>query len=1043
MENFPDAIRFDPYANGFSSGHSDLATLFLGPGAEPDKKSPYSMRSVAKWNYPESKIGEVEYLRETMEDWMFTADKKWYTERILPWRKMDTLTYAWEQWEANPHIMGYTPHQAMSNVTTQKRTQMAATLIRRGIAAEFEQDFLTTQVGRGRFLATLVQIARSVQETANVETIRALLACHRHQQLFARQYHHIRDNDLDNYWQRKVDRFMVAQKADFGLEQLSVQIDGELEDYGINVPMVWIMGREVSDYCDTVPEGKIYYDKGGQEAVDRINGRRGIQAAGGTNGNVAGVGPERWVKGTPVFLAKSWAVENVGKADLLSRTIEVGVFNTILLKCKDFKKYRSADMNIRVYDNTKDDWAEITFEKAIEHCILWDKNDDWDVADPYTGTRRGRVGGTETEQKMDFLRYGTGEAGDAKQDVKYIGDLDDTWLTTKQTLNAAQTLLNAVQRTVKETSNLGFDISRPTFDSKTNKYSDVTTVQTPKDDADVIKFLTTAGNILGKDSLFFNTTADMTSATGPHDLINKFINTPGKYATKSIELTNAPISSDVSSYNKTEAEQAHQKWLRQIGGYIPDNKKDALEAIVTNSSETWKQRALNIQALALECKKNDPPSISMNTDRIKTWTEGRINEYQAEFNQWIKSQATMSAPVGDNVVYLPIGTPLPQGYTYLNAQEEAKAKSGAAPTLRCPTSLAEFTHIAEVFEGSGGGATNQRGVGISGRRGASLVGARGQSEDTDKNMGRGEYTIDPKTGAQTEIAGKRTERLKRRYNNIDRRIRAIAYSSATVELKWLAILYLGTRFNKLRFHFLADQDVLLPVQFLLLRPHCTYRTRYAIKCADNGVAGFFAYGASSMNVAHSASVKTRLMHYTAYMAPVVTNPKMVYVQEDVFCTNYFGGMGTEFWSLDEYNNKGANRTKRSIICTMLPLNMPYDMENKIDIRGYWYSAAAAKLVDAERFSRGCYPGGDRTAALCQWWDPVRKGALGNQVARSRNVAINYVCFQGVQFRYNSKNDTWGDVTIEQGHFGPDVLPGCGKVRKGAFKFLKPASYVNH
>lgn len=1059
MNNFPDAMRFDPYANGLGMGHTDLATAFLGPNPRPEQRSPYSMKSTAKWNMPESYVNENLYLKDTVEDWMFTANWTWYTERILPWKRMEDIHLKWEQWEANPHIMGMTPHQSMSNVITQKRVQMAASMIRRGIAAEFEQDFLNTSVGRGRFVAALAQIARSVQETANVEVIKALLGCHRHQQLFARQYHIIKDNELDNYWQRKVDRFMIAQKEDFGLETLGVQIDGELETYNVKAN-VWIMGREVSDYCDTVPEGKIYYYKGGQEAVDRINGRGGrtAPAAGGTQGNLAAIQPERLVKGTPVFLAKSWSVENVGKADLLSRTVEVGVFNTMLCKCRDFKKYKTADMNIRVYDNNKDDWAEITFEKALQHCISFDKNDDDDVMDPFTGNaRRRNVGDTDHQHKMDFLRYSTGNDGDNKQDVKYIGDLDEQWLTTKQTLNAAQTLLNSVGasgQTLSISRVKGAD-GKYTDDVVVTPNSYVTKAAVPGASGSagtpavygITDFIQKAGNILGGDSLFFKG-ADANAST----LMQKFISSDGKYAATAPALTSAPIQSDVStvSYNRAEAEQKHQTWLKSIGSIVPENRQADLNAIVTNSDEGWKQRALNIQSLVLDCKKSDPPSINMNEARIKSWMEGRINEYQTNFTQWVNSQASSpvgasvsSGRAGKEVMYLPVGTPLPSGYTYLNAQEEAKAKGPAEVSFRCPTSLAEFTHISEVFESPSGGGGAQRGVGIAGRRGASLVGARGDGSKTEYGKGRGEYDADGNAIIDKGAAKSRTDlRLSRRFTNIDKRIREIAQSGASFDLKILAILYLGTRFNKRRFAFLADQDVLLPVQFLLMRPHCTYRTRYAIKCADGGVTGFFGYGHGSMNVAHAATTKTRLLHFTAYMAPIITNPKSVYVCEDVFCENYFGGMGTDFWTADEYRNKGANRIKKSIICTLLPLNLPYDLETKIDIRGYWYSAAAARLVDAERFSKGCYPGGDRTAAILDIWDPVRKGALNNQVARARNVAVNYVCFQGVQFSYNSATETWGNVVIEQGHFGPSVQPGDGKVRKGMFKYLRRAKYLD-
>lgn len=1044
MNNFPDAMRFDPYANGLGMGHTDLATAFLGPNPRPEQRSPYSMKSTAKWNMPESYVNENLYLKDTVEDWMFTANWTWYTERILPWKRMEDIHVKWEQWEANPHIMGMTPHQSMSNVITQKRVQMAASMIRRGIAAEFEQDFLNTSVGRGRFVAALAQIARSVQETANVEVIKALLGCHRHQQLFARQYHIIKDNELDNYWQRKVDRFMIAQKEDFGLETLGVQIDGELETYNVKAN-VWIMGREVSDYCDTVPEGKIYYYKGGQEAVNRINGRGGntAPAAAGTQGNLAAIQPERLVKGTPVFLAKSWSVENVGKADLLSRTVEVGVFNTMLCKCRDFRKFKTADMNIRVYDNNKDDWAEITFEKALQHCISFDKNDDDDVMDPFTGNaRRRNVGDTDHQHKMDFLRYSTGNQGDNKQDVKYIGDLDEDWLTVKQTLNAAQTLLNQIKDGTAGDSTIG----KAVIDKKTEKVTTETSATFKVNDK-TTAFIQKAGNILGGDSLFFK--GALSDKDGkPRNLLDLFTNNGAKYGVTA--LTSAPIQSDVStvSYNRVEAEQKHQTWLKSIGSIVPENRQADLNAIVTNSDEGWKQRALNIQSLVLECKKSDPPSINMNEARIKTWMEGRINEYQTNFTQWVNSQASSpvgasSSGVGKEVIYLPVGTPLPSGYTYLNAQEEAKAKGPAEVSFRCPTSLAEFTYISEVFESPSGGGGAQRGVGIAGRRGASLVGARGDGSNTEYGKGRGEYDADGNPITDKGAPNSRTDlRLSRRFTNINKRIRDISMSGASIELKWLAILYLGTRFNKRRFAFLADQDVLLPVQFLLMRPHCTYRTRYAIKCADGGVTGFFGYGHGSMNVAHAATTKTRLLHFTAYMAPIITNPKSVYVCEDVFCENYFGGMGTDFWTADEYRNKGANRIKKSIICTLLPLNLPYDLETKIDIRGYWYSAAAARLVDAERFAKGCYPGGDRTAAILDIWDPVRKGALNNQVARARNVAVNYVCFQGVQFSYNSVNETWGNVVIEQGHFGPSVQPGDGKVRKGMFKYLRRAKYLD-
>ncbi len=159
----------------------DLFSPFLGPAPRPEKQSPYAKKATAKWNMPENYIGESEYLRDTTEDLILTASQTWYTERILPWYKTDQIHIQWSEWENNPHYMGITPHQATSRVVTQRRTTRKASIVRRGIAAEFENDFVSTPLGRSSFMASLMQMARSVQETANVEVLRALLHCHRFQ----------------------------------------------------------------------------------------------------------------------------------------------------------------------------------------------------------------------------------------------------------------------------------------------------------------------------------------------------------------------------------------------------------------------------------------------------------------------------------------------------------------------------------------------------------------------------------------------------------------------------------------------------------------------------------------------------------------------------------------------------------------------------------------------------------------------------------------------------------------------------------------------
>jgi len=202
----------DFYSSGLASGRNDIFETFLGPPAREAKTSPYAKKSTARFNMPENYIGENLYLRDTVEDYMLTAKWNFWTQRILPWYKTDQIHMQWTEWENNPHYMGITPHQTPSRVVTQRRTIRKASIIRRGIAAEFELDFVTTPLGKTSFTASLGQMARSVYETGNVEVLRALLGCHHFQQVYIRKHGIVSDGDLDSWLQRKADRFMLPKR---------------------------------------------------------------------------------------------------------------------------------------------------------------------------------------------------------------------------------------------------------------------------------------------------------------------------------------------------------------------------------------------------------------------------------------------------------------------------------------------------------------------------------------------------------------------------------------------------------------------------------------------------------------------------------------------------------------------------------------------------------------------------------------------------------------------------------------------------------------
>lgn len=775
-----------------------------------------------------------------------------------------------------------------------------------------------------------------------------------------------------------------------------------------------------------------------------------------------------------------------GKSDLLSRTTEIGIYNTMLCDrgTRNYANYQTAGRHIRVYDNDIDDWAEISMEEAIEHCFIWDERGR--VEDPYAAVRGGQRSLREAESQAnnDFLAYGGWEKDAtqyARRNVEYVGDLDARWMTTAQLENAGLTLLNAIQRTA---AGAGAAVAPPL----PNEFAldgvdlDAATAGNPA----LRNVFTQAINLLGTDNLFLDNAAidaagrrgTGVTSNGRSVLDNIFtvfalrnyqavrpterygggpaaaapqVQQGGGAGGGAADVAGGGEGAAPQNEMAARIEAANQDFLANtLGSNVPASHRARLDAIVADRAQTWQQRANAIQNLVLECIAAGATAIGSplrDEAYTKTWFlrrytahTGALAEIEAEApTRTTATPAARAAPVRlaaqppqqqqqrAAVKYIPVGAPVPTGYEYASAYDANKTYAS------CPQSLREFRYLTKVFDvsgssggGGGGGVAAQIGAGLSvrGRRPAEQIGAPMRRE------------LRPE-----EIAPEAP--LTKRFNNIDRRIYEIANGSAPELVKWLAILYLGAAFTKQRFLAFATHNIYVPCGFLLLRPHCTYRTRFGIKCASGGRSGYTFFGHSNMQIEHEAARKVGMMHYTAYLSAVVTQPKNVYVIEDLFCERYLGGMGTAFWTRADYMAKGGNRTKKSIICAMLPPKLPGNgkLEKKIDVRGQWYTEQVMGLVEGDRFVKYLYPGAGRMAQLAGWYDPVRKSRTVDQTTRSRRVEINFVCFQGVQFHWNTKVEDWGDVIIEQGHMGPKVYPGVGQVRNGLMRFVETPNYL--
>jgi hypothetical protein len=1043
MDNLSPAMLYDPSAHGLASGSEDVWGPFLGPAAREQKQSAYKNKSTAKWNMPESYVNKSnDFTKDTMEDFMLTAQFDWWTERIMPWYKTDDIHMQWSEWENNAHYMGITPHQTMSKIVTQRRTIRRASIVRRGIAAEFENDFVKTTLGRTSFMASLAQMARSVQETANVEVLRALLHCHRYQQVYFRKSGILTDGDLDTYLQRKADRFMIAQKTTNGLEILNTLVDRDLEQYG-GKANVWILGREVMDYCSLVPPEKIFYYLGGQEAVDRVNGRpQNGQAAAGTMGNIRSLQPERMIAGTPVFIAKSAHIDTVGHLSLLSRRTEIGVYNLQVDRCSDYSRYRTDGRTLRVYDNDIDKWSDIELAYAIENCgVFDDKGKLFNVFGLSARAASADGYAAQADQEYDFLSYVDPTDGHRKN-IEYIGDMSVNFANAGNWENAGQTLLNALahhdahsaKKLLNKVDKLVASIKYQADGART--WADLKALAEnanvgagERDGARAAVELVTElangiRNLVGADNLVFVNQPDPAEA-----FYTNFVLT-GLSAARRGAAGNQPLMSSVDSTEK-QARAEHKFLTEVLFNPIGDDYKaeyaPQFAAIAGQTDKPWTERAKLVRNLVVQIQAKDADVVKTlpSAVHVDKWFNQKYADFAAGHKERFGSAGGSAASVvqsdSGEVRYFAAGARLPAGFAPVNRNASSSSSSGINIESMPAFAIASQTQAAAA---AGGPRRARLGAHLGG-------GAPGTRADESAEVLR-KRDADARGSTAAGFLLSSAGPVLQRYNNISKHVKSIAEGSSALLIKWLAAIYLMSVFTRQRLVAFARAHVYVCIGLLHMRSHCTYQTRYGIKVAAGGEAGYTFFGHSDMQIEHEAARKVGMMHYTAYLSAVVLYPKNVYVVEDLFCEKYLGGMGVEFWSAAKYKN-ASDRRARSIICAPLPPNHK-KLEQKIDIRGRWYTEQTMGLVTKERFDAPLYPGAGRIAQLFGLADVNRK----SKQSASMCTKANFVCWQGVEYYRNQLTGQFDDYTPESGNMGNQVGPGCGLVRNGALKFLSDA-----
>ena len=221
-----------------------------------------------------------------------------------------------------------------------------------------------------------------------------------------------------------------------------------------------------------------------------------------------------------------------------------------------------------------------------------------------------------------------------------------------------------------------------------------------------------------------------------------------------------------------------------------------------------------------------------------------------------------------------------------------------------------------------------------------------------------------------------------------------------------------------------NKNFVLPFSLIVARPHMTYDMCTCVMMKGGSDTGATFQGHSDFQLGDDVQSKIHYGNYTYYSKAIVTNHKNIILARNVMANGYVSGDGCS-WK----NSSGGG--------DMYAFLVPYDeykKANPLRIFSVNRDDAARSMTGALYYARLH----DRTSLPSD----TKFTTLSEQ------EDSNDICYSGHHFwwkphREQNASGTAGSytgVSVNTGHWGDRVYPGCGRVRAGDEVYLKEISY---
>ncbi len=1017
---------------------------YFGAPPRDFKPNPYSAYGRENFALPDAYKGSVPYMTQLMIH-VIQDEDLWPTKVVLPIRITENeMEVAWDEVIFNNHLLGPVPEEGVSRLVTQQTNERRDHYVRYGIALILEHGFMKTPKGQQSYQMNITQIRNATLETMYFGVLEALLSSKQYSMAWTRKYGTMARSGaaLRGYLGDEVERYMIVQKTEHGFDLMDTKAKKYLRSVGVT-PDTWILPEGTTTYLNTVrPENRDYLLAGpGGPAAYKAALAGGIQQQVGGNS-------------CTVYESKTFEVpgNSGGPIDPLVRHVAVGEYNTMIDTVTDYvpcEEYKTFMRDIFIYNEARDDFSRVTIKNALKACCRFD-GDRLAFPDNLDDTA------ARIDPFIYVDKYG------AFKPVYVFGDMTEANMSTETIRKVAYSIV--CKRKAKRAHEHG-RFGAPVEADSTRAEEDKIDYGKFPETEEFEQFFKFVHDIMPESRVFqegYAPTTRVNAASSKTDLAKSgfYWNTMATHVPKNdkadmnfSEIENDQVESNLNAlflpaslYNENGF-----KWevLRsKLLDLVSSSESPSVDEMSYNTAlvdEMVAKFRICEEKLVVVAKAVLVLVRTLDAFKKKAWSQTNPKVFTFVAHKLLQ-----------HIVAAPFGTGFKNAlmkfvkYVQGTADDDLKKLEG------------NVNHVSIVF---GDEASTDKGREKKKKRSAEDQEKLRPFGPYDHAMMKQEKPVkrvrgNDRFGAFGAVGGDigeaaddgaleatshpdYTSVMEERYADVKDGTDADDIKSVMLTFMQLPVTY--TALAKL-----LDHDIYFPFEFLLFRPRITHAMATGILLKSGTETGETLIGHADFQLADDVVRKMHYGNFTLYSKSIVYKSDNVYLAENIVSTGYIRGNDVSMNTFETLKDDNAGGAK-SIYVALVPVSGAQGDDdapgyfNPLDVTGaFATNVPHLQNLDNEVGNTNMkkhYPGAAYYAAM--WGMNNSAQRMQTEYISSQMNEHNTLCFQGHQTTYNHHSHKFDLTTVNTGHFGDRIYPGCGRVRRMAGqKYLEPVSYTN-